>query len=174
MPRGRPPKPIELKRRTGRTHNTDSGGRKLPEIQGTIVKTVDVPDVPDGLRDRGQREWVNIWTAGQAWLAPQQDFYWVEMIAHAYDEIEEYRATIAKDGLTSLGSQGQMVAHPLIAEIRRAEAVIMKALSILGFSPSDRARLGLAEVKRQSALLDFMAKANSAESNAQPVSEGGW
>lgn len=159
MARGRPPKPIERKRATGRTTNTDSGGRPLPAVRETIVKTVTVPAAPDGLQTRGQTEWLNIWTAGSAWLAPQQDYAWVEMIARAWDEIEAYRERVDQDGLIQTGSMGQVIAHPLIAEIRRAEAVIMKALSTLGFSPSDRARLGLAEIKAQSKLQDMMAKA---------------
>lgn len=152
------PKPIERKRLTGRTPTTDSGGRKLPAIQGTIVKTVVVPDPPHGLEARGSKEWVSIWESGSRWLAPTADYHWVEMICRAYDEIEAFRAKIAVDGLLSTGSQGQVVAHPLIGEVRRAEASIQKCLSILGFSPTDRARLGLAEVKVQSKLLDMMNK----------------
>jgi P27 family predicted phage terminase small subunit len=161
MPAGRPPKPLERKRLTGRTPGTDSGGRPLPVLHGTIVKEIDVPRAPTGLKTRGKREWVNIWTAGQAWLAPQQDYAWVEMIARAWDDITAFRAKIEEDGLIQQGSMGQVIAHPLIAEVRKAEQTIARSLSILGFSPSDRARLGLAEVKRQNALLDMMAKANS-------------
>lgn len=159
MPQGRPPKPLERKRAVGRTSNTDSGGRQLPAVREVIAKTVTVPATPEGLAERGEREWVNIWTAGSSWLAPAQDYPWVEMIARAWDEIEAYRAKVDEDGLIQTGSMGQVIAHPLIAEIRRAEAVIMKALSTLGFSPSDRARLGLAEIKAQSKLQDMMAKA---------------
>ena len=159
MPAGRPPKPIERARATARDATHKADGRPLPAVRETIVKTIVVPEQPDGLAARGEREWVNIWTAGSSWLAPQQDYHWVEMICHAYDEITHFREVIAVDGLTQTGSMGQMVAHPLIGEIRRAEATIMKALSTLGFSPSDRARLGLAEIKAQSKLQDMMAKA---------------
>jgi phage terminase small subunit len=44
---------------------------------------------------------------------------------------------------------GQTIAHPLITEIRKCEDTIRKCLSVLGFSPADRARLGLAEAKAQ-------------------------
>jgi hypothetical protein len=37
----------------------------------------------------------------------------------------------------------------LVAEIRKCEETIRKCLSILGISPTDRARLGLAEVKKR-------------------------
>lgn len=156
MPAGRPSKPLERKRATGRTPTTDSGGRKLPAVRTEVDKTVVVPPSPTGLKERGEVEWANIWTAGAAWLHPDQDYPWVEIIARAWDEIEAFRERVEADGLIQKGSQGQVIAHPLIAEVRRAESVIMKALSTLGFSPSDRARLGLAEIKRQSALKDFM------------------
>lgn len=38
-----------------------------------------------------------------------------------------------------------------------AEALIRKCLSVLGISPTDRARLGLAEVKKETALQEFIA-----------------
>ncbi len=159
MPAGRPPKPIERSRATARDSTHKADGRPLPAVRGEIIKTVVIPPAPVGLKDRGAVEWEKIWTAGSAWLAPQQDYPWVEMIARAWDEIEAYRSRVDADGLIQTGSMGQVIAHPLIAEIRRAEAVIMKALSTLGFSPSDRARLGLAEIKAQSKLQEMMAKA---------------
>lgn len=157
-PRGRPAKPIERKRLTGRTSDTDSGGRKLPAVREVIKKTVDVPEAPAGLGVRGAREWELIWTAGSSWLAPSQDYAWVEIIARAWDDIEGFRAKVAQDGLIQKGSMGQVIAHPLIASIRQAETQIQKSLSVLGFSPSDRARLGLAEIKRVSKLQEMMAK----------------
>lgn len=162
MPAGRPPKPVERKRATGRTPGTDSGGRRLPAVRETIVKTSDVPDAPSGLAARGLVEWQTIWTAGKSWLAPAQDYAWVEMISRAWDDIEVFRARVEADGLIQKGSMGQVIAHPLIAEIRRAEATIQRCLSMLGFSPTDRARLGLAEVKRVNAVLEMQrAMSNS-------------
>lgn len=158
MARGRPPKPIERKRLTGRTPNTDSGGRRLPVVCEAVVKETLVPDAPDGLGARGSSEWVKIWTAGNAWLAPNIDYPWVEMICRAYDDIDAFRVKIKRDGLIQKGSMGQVVSHPLIQSVRQAEATVQKCLSTIGFSPTDRARLGLAEIKRQSALEEMMAK----------------
>lgn len=164
MAAGRPPKPIERKRATGRTPATDSGGRRLPAVRETIVKDAaeDIPEPPSGLGARGDAEWVKIWTAGRKWLAPTQDYAWVEMVARAWDDIEQFRARVEADGLIQTGSMGQVIAHPLIAEVRRAEATIQKCLSVLGFSPTDRARLGLAEVKRVNAVLEMQRSMKSA------------
>lgn len=155
---GRPSKPLERKRLTGRTPDTDSGGRKLPAVRETIVKTTDTPAPPPGLGERGTAEWSKIWAAGSSWLAPAQDYPWVEIVCRAWDDITAFRAKVDADGLIQKGSMGQVIAHPLIASIRQSETQIMKALSVLGFSPTDRARLGLAEVKVRSKLQDMMAK----------------
>jgi len=120
--------------------------------------TVAVPRRPTGLAQRGQREWANIWSAGAGWLQPHRDYHWIEQIARAYDEIQEYRRLIKADGRVQRGSQGQPVAHPLIAEVRRLEDRIDKNLAELGLSPTAAARLGLAVVKAESKLDELAAK----------------
>jgi P27 family predicted phage terminase small subunit len=128
-------------------------------VRETIVKDVIVPVPPDDLADRGLTEWERIWTAGSSWRAPEQDYHWIAMTARAYDDIDEFRARVNRDGLIQQGSMGQVIAHPLISEIRKCETLIMKCLATLGFSPSDRARLGLAEVKTASKLQQMMQQA---------------
>lgn len=158
MPRGRPPKPVERLKATQRdaTHKADGREMAVPEFTLPAATTIPVP--PDDLGDRGETEWDKIWSAG-FWLSPDQDYHWVAMIATAYDEIEIYRAIIAAEGYTYENKlKGVMQAHPLIAEVRKAQALIMRALSTLGFSPTDRARLSIAEVKRKNAIADLNSK----------------
>lgn len=114
-----------------------------------------VPPTPRGMSQRGKVEWRKIWTAG-FWLKDDQDYHWVEMISRAYSDIDTFRAQVETEGLVVTGYNGQPAAHPLIAEIRKCEASIQKCLSILGFSPSDRARLMLGEAKAQNAVLEMM------------------
>jgi P27 family predicted phage terminase small subunit len=120
----------------------------VPVQSGTVA----IPRRPVGLASRGQREWVNIWSAGAAWLQPERDYHWIEQIVRAYDEIGDYRKQVRKDGVVQRGSQGQPVSHPLIAEIRKLEDRIDKNLAELGLSPTASARLGLATVKAASKL----------------------
>jgi P27 family predicted phage terminase small subunit len=158
--RGRPPKPIEKIRVNARNSTTKSDGRELAIPQHEMARQVLIPVCPDELGDRGLTEWDKIWSAGY-WLSDEQDYHWVSMICTAYDEIEEYRLIIRGEGITVDGPHGSMVAHPLIAEIRRAQNQIMKCLSILGFSPTDRARLSLGEVKKANLLADLNGKMNA-------------
>ena len=160
MARGRPPKPYEQVRATARNSTHKADGRELAIPEYSITKRVDAPKMPVGLKRRGKLEWNKIWAVGP-WLNPEQDYPWVEMIARAYDDIDIFRKQIEQDGLIVKGYAGQTVAHPLIAEVRKCEDTIRRCLSILGYSPTDRIRMGLAEVKRQSALQDFLDKSAS-------------
>lgn len=159
MTAGRPRKPVERLKATARDATHKADGRPLPAVRTTVAPdtATSVPRAPNGLGRRGAVEWRKVWTAGHGWLKPAQDYAWVEMIARAWDDIETFRAKVAEDGLIQTGSMGQVIAHPLIAEIRRAEGTIQKCLSMIGFSPSDRARLGWTEVQTASKLKAMMA-----------------
>jgi P27 family predicted phage terminase small subunit len=157
MARGRPPKPVERLKATQRDATHKADGRELAIPTYTLPAATTIPVPPDELGERGLSEWEKIWSAG-FWLSPDQDYHLVTIIATAYDEIEEYRREVAVTGYTVEGIRGTTVANPLIAEIRRAQQMIIKALSLLGFSPTDRARLGLAEVKRKNAIADLNQK----------------
>lgn len=148
MTRGRPPKPIEQKRRTGRTPGTDSGGRKLP-VEGTVValpQAEGVPDVPADFGLEGTRLWGQLWQAGITWISPKSDMFAAEEACRLADDIaiarQRYRATSdPKDGR-------------MVATLNRE---LMTALGNLGFDPASRTRLGVAEVTRVSKLEQLRA-----------------
>lgn len=169
------PKPIERHLATSVNGKT-LGGRDLEVIDVSNMVAPKAPQTPEGLRDRGTVEWLKIWQAGK-WLWPDQDYHLVEMIARAYDDIQTFRDVIADEGHTVQGYNGQTVAHPMYAEIRRAEAMITKNLSLLGFSPTDRARLKLTELQGARQLQDLVNngsnKPNSRE-NAFEYVENEW
>lgn len=165
MTSGRLKTPIEKQAILAKGDNVTPGGRRISP-PGTVVVVPGrpgrvafdhrtLPKMPASLSKRGKKEWFAIWDNGP-WLHPDEDYRWVEMICQAYDEIEKFDEQIAKDGMVVQGYKNDMmVAHPLIKEKRECQRVIIKCLSILGFSPTDRARLGLAELKRQTGLADL-------------------
>ena len=158
MARGRPPKPREQIRINARDATHKADGRALvPAKYQLPARGPELPVAPDELGDRGLTEWEKIWTAGY-WLSAEQDYHWVAMISTAYDEIDVYRGVILEEVFTVQGIHGTLIAHPLISEVRKAQATIMKCLSLIGFSPTDRARLSLGEVQRASALADLTKK----------------
>lgn len=147
--RGRPPKPIEQKRRTGRTPDTDSGGRKLAPVNAVIALPMaeGIPDPPDDLGLDGRRLWARAWNEAITWVSPHSDMESVEQTCRLVDDItharERYRAT---------RDPGDMRA--LIA----AQKLLQESLSLLGFDPTARSRLGLAEVKAVSTLDKIAAR----------------
>jgi phage terminase small subunit len=146
---GRPPLPAEVKRRRGRTPGTDSGGRPLPAaLNVTALPMADgVPDPPVDLRLDGRDLWAQSWDRGVTWLSPDSDWAAVVEACRLADDIavarERYR-------VTREAGDARVVAT-LSKELR-------SALASLGFDPTARGRMGVAEVKKMSALETLMAK----------------
>jgi P27 family predicted phage terminase small subunit len=155
---GRPPVPNELKERRG-TSRPD----RLPVVQTvTLLPAVDgVPDPPAGLRTGGKRAWADIWTAAGAWVSQGLDGALVEQACRTYDEIGQLRLEIKKHGLlveeTHASASGKvlgikLVANPAAKMLRDAEKSWKEYLVLLAIPPTERARLGLTQVKAQSKL----------------------
>ncbi|MFC1410500.1 phage terminase small subunit P27 family [Streptacidiphilus sp. N1-12] len=152
MPAGRPPTPTERKRRTG-----NPGHRPLPEPAiVTLVAFAEIPPVPATLGDLGTAIWERLWTAGQAWLSPTTDLDVMTRLCEAHDEREAIRDEIFRTGYLVLGSMGQQRANPLLSHLRALESQMTKWESLCGFTPTDRARLGMAEVKVKSKLEEML------------------
>jgi P27 family predicted phage terminase small subunit len=78
-----------------------------------------------------------------------QDRIIVERLCRRLDEIATLEAWLGEDVTRrwyKTGS-GQIKPHPAVAQIKEADVQITAWLSMLGLSPSDRARLGLAEIR---------------------------
>lgn len=153
MPGGRPPTPTERKRRTG-----NPGKRALPEPVVQLAAVASIPPPPDTLGDKGVQVWDRLWTAGQAWLSPATDLDLLTRLCEAHDEREALRDAIADEGYMVTGSMGQRRANPLLSDLRSLESQMTKYESLCGFTPTDRARLGYAEVKRASKLDELLSR----------------
>lgn len=147
-----PAQPVPMEVMQARALNGKTlGGRDLEVNDVSAMVPPVMPEPPEGLGARGALEWRKVWASGR-WLWPDQDYHWTEQLARAYDDLDTFRAEVAVMGLTVEGYNGQTVANPLIAEMRKCEDTIRRCLSTLGFSPTDRARLKLTELKGASEL----------------------
>jgi hypothetical protein len=83
-----------------------------------------------------------------SWLSQSSDYWLVLMTSEALCEREALRELV--------------LAEPdnpkLRSGLRELERQIVSNLGLLGFSPSDRARLGLAEVKKESKLEELLRR----------------
>ena len=151
-----PAQPVPIERLQARSINGRTlGGRELEVHDVSGMERLEAPPMPEGLGEQGQLEWAKIWYAGK-WLWPDQDYHWVEQVCRAYDDMATFRHEVDRMGLTVEGYAGQTVANPLIKEIRALEKVIRDCLSTLGFSPTDRARLKLTDMRIQKTAQDLV------------------
>jgi len=75
------------------------------------------------------------------------------MLCEKYDRREMLLAQLENEPLVLVPENGSRAQpNPLVAMIDQVEKDIVSLLSLLGMTPTDRARLGLAEVKKQSTL----------------------
>ena len=152
MVMGRPTKPAEIKRRLG----TARPDRQKAPIS-LLPAASKAPAVPKGLGRSGKAAWRRYWALGAAWLSPSTDLEIITRLCQGYDERQKLRDILAAEGLVATGSMGQTVAHPAVAMLRQIEAQLTRWESLCGFTPSDRSRLGMAEVQRVSKLDQFLA-----------------
>jgi len=135
-PVGRPPKPVEQKRRAG-----NPGKRPLPATTIAIPTSPIAPIPHRPLGPAAQQFWERVWSVGFTWISPQMDVELLQMVAEQIDERVALRMRVLKQGdwrdRTAL---------------RALDAQVLDCLSLLGFTPVDRARLGFVEVKIQNEL----------------------
>ena len=85
--------------------------------------------------------WDRIWPSGGSWIAPSTDIELVQMACEAMDERVSLRVAVLR------GSEWR----DRVA-LRTLEGDLRHMLSALGLTPTDRSRLGVAEVRAQSVL----------------------
>ena len=146
---GRPPKPVEEHRRHG-TYRTDRHQKGSGSVVSLPAAPEGGPEPPDSLGFEGRALWNRAWAAGITWLTPATDLDAVLEACQLVDDValarQIYRTTrSAADAKTVVALSKQMT----------------EVLSALGFNPTARARLGVAEVKRQSQLEQLIEKRRS-------------
>jgi hypothetical protein len=144
--------PLEHHRRVGRNGGANKAdGRSLP-VSGEIVALPmadRTPMLPLEIQPSGPGAelWQQIWADGITWIAPQTD-----MAAAIF-------ACKTADALAEARTQWYSTMDPKDARVMIALGKqFMDALSALGFNPTARARLGVAEVKRVTALDKLMER----------------
>jgi P27 family predicted phage terminase small subunit len=147
-----PAKPVERKRKAG-----NPGKRALPEPTSLVLAIDRIPEPPAELSDAGIEVWRRCWEAGSDWLAPG-DVTILEVLCRQVDEIALWQKMLDREGLTFTTPNGFVRVHPAVAQIRELEQRVVTNLGLCGFTPADRARLGLTEVRKLSGLADIAAR----------------
>lgn len=152
--RGPAPQPVELKRLLGTAPKasnvvalTPVAGAPLSPPAGSgadlIVRLLD--------------------TQASRWIAEPDRLVLLQLLADGWDRRRDLMATLAGRGSRSYESNSKVNGTqyhdwPEVRQLERVEKDITTWLSLLGLDPTDRGRLGLAEVKARSALEDLADK----------------
>ena len=133
MPAGRPAKPTEIKRKLG-----NPGRRPLPDagVVQYLEPVVSVPEPARPLLKYGMEFWEKVWSSGLTWISANTDAELLLMTCELVDERWNLRIRVMQ-------SNDWRERRAL----RELDDRIIRNLSLLGFTPADRSKLGVAEVK---------------------------
>jgi hypothetical protein len=140
-----PPKPAELKILQG-----NPGKRGLRSNDAIAPLEYGYTEPLRQLGPVGQQFWDSIFGAGELWISIKTDTALVQMLCESYDRRERLRE------IWETNPTDRAVSMSLI----EIEKQIIGGLSLLGFSPADRTRLGLVSAKTKSKLEELLAKKN--------------
>jgi P27 family predicted phage terminase small subunit len=153
MSAGRPPKPAELKRKTG-----NPGKRPLPALASVTALQPATSLAPAHLSEQSQQLWHKL--RGEAFWISNTDESNLQFLCEKLDRRNEILAKLQASDFVLYTDKGYAYANPLVGMLSTIEVEITKLFSLLGLTPTDRTRLGVAEVKARSALDDLIAKRN--------------
>ena len=154
---GRPPKPIEQKRRLG-----NPGKRPLPAAGSLAL----VPADSDAIDDLGPLGRALIEAGAGAWLSKADQAALIPLLEKTWDEYETLRARWIASDFSN---------ETVMKRLGKVEDVLTRCLSLAGLTPVDRSRLGVAEVKARSKLEELMerrarATASTSGTSSRPSS----
>ena len=142
-----PPVPLERKRARG-----NPSKRPLPAATETLaLAPLTAADAPVDLGDGGRQAWDRMLTSCP-WLGePDRDM--MIMLCQKIDRRDQMVDALSRESFVLITERtGAAHQNPLVPMLSNLETEIVKMLSLLGMTPTDRTRLGLAEVKAQSTL----------------------
>jgi hypothetical protein len=154
-PVGRPPKPVEQKRRAG-----NPGKRPLPDVVIPIPTSAIAPEPHRPLGSAGRMFWDRVWNVGFTWISPQMDTELLQIVSEQIDERAALRVKVLREGDWRDRSA-----------LRALDSQVLDCLSLLGFTPVDRARLGFVEVKIQNELEQFRERKAARRTDVVNVEE---
>lgn len=158
MPRtGRPSKPIEQKRALG-----NPGQRRLPTPIVALAPVVSSQVVdPDDHTPGGEFVRNLLDTAASTWISDPDRLGVLVLIHDAWNQRAALMDYVAENGSSyaAIGQQGiRYYRRPESMELDSLEKRLTTWLSLSGLTPSDRSRLGVAEVKARSRLEDLRVR----------------
>jgi hypothetical protein len=148
---GNPSKPAELKILQG-----NPGQHKIRTNDAIAPLDYGYVDPIRPLGPVGKQFWDSVFGAGELWISIKTDTQLVQMACELLDRRETLRQVWETNPTD----------RPTNMSLLETEKQIISAFSLMGFSPSDRTRLGLVSAKTKSKLEELLAK-KAEKANAQ-------
>jgi hypothetical protein len=138
-----PPKPAELKVLQG-----NPGQHKIKVSDDVAPLAYGRVDPLRPLEWAGQQLWDSVFNAGELWISSRTDTQLLQMVCEQLDRKVRLESYIAE--------------HPdewhMFKQLNDLERLITGNLSLLGFTPADRTRLGLVSAKTKSKLEELLER----------------
>jgi hypothetical protein len=138
---GNPPKPAELKMLQG-----NPGKRAMPSNDALAPLEYGYVEPPSDLRESGLELWNKIFGAGELWISIRTDTSLVAQVCRQMDRRDELSRRFWDE------PESRVVNMSLL----ETEKAVVSGLSLLGFTPADRTRLGLVSARTKSKLQELM------------------
>lgn len=145
-----PGKPAEVKRKLGAKGYTG-------DVPVDVVVLPAVSSVPEPLKplgDSGLSLWDRTWMRGYSWISANTDIQLLQMTCEQLDERDVLRAYVM-DNVEAWHER---------SALRELEKSIRSNLSLLGFTPTDRMKLGVAEIKAETKMEQLKRRQEQRES----------
>ena len=171
--RGGKPQPAEVQRAKGNTAKKKLAPPPDPSTSLANVNGDAVPAAPEWCDAYGTAVWQSVWRAGRRHLSEQHDEILISLLVERLQDRRTIRDWLGDhpENRWYVTANGQVVTHPAVKQIEQIDAQVTGWLSMLGFSPSDRARLGLAEIRVANELDEFRRRKDAVTNvrNTEPV-----
>ena len=130
-----PGKPAEVKRKLG----SKGYSGEMPSSVAVIPAVTQIPEPLRPLTGSGLDLWDRTWLRGFSWLSANTDIQLLQITCEQLDERDQLRDYV----LNNIEAWHERSA------LRELEKSIRSNLSLLGFTPTDRMKLGVAEIKAE-------------------------
>ena len=146
---GRPPVPIEQRRREG----GDVSHRPVPEpvLLGGRPDDAEMAEPPDYLMREAKDYWRDVvGRLSEVGMLDRVDRPALELLATTYARWRRASRMVNREGVTSVGGNGQLILHPAARVERDSALLYLRTAEQFGLTLLSRTRLGIAELQRRS------------------------
>ena len=148
-------KPNEIKRRNG-----NPGKQKLPDLNKVIALPRFSAEPPAHLSEVGCELWREVLNLAP-WIANTDGTILLEL-CEKMELKKQIQDQLKPEQFILFTDKGYAYQNPLFGMLSTVQGDIVKNLSLLGLTPSDRSKLGVAEVKARGKLEELLQQKQNA------------